>query len=263
MNIWKSFKNIEEITTGLARLCVFSTPGAARVYRERYPAARDRIATLENGYDEESFSAVEQQRSHVASEQGKPKDRRLLLLHSGIIYRIERDPTQLFIALARLRESGKLGADDLLIRFRAPVEGGMLQAMAAQYKVSDFIEIAPAVGYRDALAEMMSADALLVMQSAGCNEQIPAKLYEYLRAGRPILALADPAGDTAEVLRQAGMGAIARLESADEIARLLPAFLHEARTGSAIAANPDYVAGCSRRRRSADLVKLLDRLVGD
>ena len=31
------------------------------------------------------------------------------------------------------------------------------------------------------------ADALLVLQASNCNEQIPAKLYEYLRTGRPIL----------------------------------------------------------------------------
>jgi len=43
-----------------------------------------------------------------------------------------------------------------------------------------------------ATAVRMAADALLVMQASNCNAQIPAKIYEYLRAGKPILALTDP-----------------------------------------------------------------------
>ena len=39
---------------------------------------------------------------------------------------------------------------------------------------------------------MLRADGLLILQAANCNEQIPAKLYKYLRARRPIVALTDP-----------------------------------------------------------------------
>ena len=42
---------------------------------------------------------------------------------------------------------------------------------------------------------------LLLLQASNCNDQVPAKAYEYLRCHRPVLALTDPAGDTAELLR--------------------------------------------------------------
>ena len=56
--VWQSFKRIEERAIAQARLCVFTTPSAARLYRTNYPKAAERIAVLENGYDEDSFAGV-------------------------------------------------------------------------------------------------------------------------------------------------------------------------------------------------------------
>jgi hypothetical protein len=63
------------------------------------------------------------------------------------------------------------------------------------------VELGGQVSYRQALNEMRRADILLLITSPGRPLGIPAKLYEYLGAGRPILALAEPDGDVAWVLR--------------------------------------------------------------
>ena len=252
--VWAMFKRIEEDAAQSARFCVFTTPGAARVYRDRYPAAAERIVVLENGYDECSFSGLPPPASVPVATR-----RRLLLLHSGIVYPSERDPAQLFAALRGLRDAAMLDPADLLIRFRAAAHDEMLKALAARYGVGDFIEFSPATPYRAALAEMQAADALLVLQAGNCNDQIPAKVYEYLRAGRPIIALTDPAGDTAGVLRQAGISAMARLDSAQDIERALPVFLAAVRTGTAATAAPAAVRAASRMGRSAVLAGLLEQ----
>ena len=59
-----------------------------------------------------------------------------------------------------------------------------------------------------------------------------AKLYEYLRADRPIIALTDPVGDTATTLRQAGVPKIARIDSAEEIEAILSEFSKARRRGA-------------------------------
>lgn len=247
------YKRVEEEVFARAHFCVVTTPGAARMYRERYPGVADRVALLENGYDEESFPARDNTR--VAP---KPGGQPLILLHSGIVYPSERDPRQLFVALKRLREAGRIGLADVRIRFRASVHDQLIQTLAGEQGVADLIELCPAVPYREALAEMLSVDALLVMQAANCNEQIPAKIYEYLRAGRPIIGLTDPMGDTAGALREAGVDAIARLNSADEIEALLPEFLAAVRAGRATLPSEVAVQKASRRGRSQSLVQLLD-----
>ena len=248
------YREIEADAARHARFCVFTTPGAARVYRQRYPSAAERMVVLENGYDEESFSGLAPPSAAPATA-GRP----LVMLHSGIVYPWERDPTQLFVALGRLKIAGALRPSDLQIRFRASVHDDLLRNLAATHGALDFIELAPAIPYKNALAEMMAVDALLVMQASNCNEQIPAKIYEYLRAGKPILGLTDPAGDTAGVLRQAGLKDMARLDSADEIAALLPVLVHDWRAGKGELPQALAVEKASRRGRSAGLLALLEQ----
>ena len=219
------------------------------------------MVVLENGYDEESFASARIAPA-VANSQGA-ETRALVMLHSGIVYPSERDPTQLFMALGRLKAEGKLRPDDLRIRFRASVHDDLLQGLAQTHGAQDFIELCPAVPYREALAEMLAVDALLVMQASNCNEQIPAKIYEYLRAGKPILGLTDPVGDTAGVLRGAGLNDIARLDSVDEIADLLPVLVHDWRQGKAVMPKPQAVQQASRLGRSRALVELLAQAGGD
>jgi hypothetical protein len=135
-----------------------------------------------------------------------------------------------------------------------------LSALTEQYGLQDVIELCPPLPYREALAEMVRADALLVMQAANCNAQIPAKLYEYLRAGRPVLGLTDPCGDTASALREAGVDAIAPLDSVEAIASLLTRFLNSLAQGCAPLPNPQAVQLASRQARSQCLANLLDTL---
>ena len=256
---WRSYQRIEEAALMQASCSVFTTPGAAKIYKERYPAAAAKVRVLENGYDEESFAAG--RTGATARPDSAPLASHVpVLLHSGIVYPSERDPTQLFEALQRLKSKGLLRRGDVLIRFRASVHDDLLTALARQYDVAEFIEMAPSIPYRDALAEMLTVDALLVMQASNCNAQIPAKIYEYLRAGRPIIGLTDPSGDTAGVLRTAGLNAIARLDSVDEIEAMLPSFLAAVKQGQAILPDAEAVRQASRRGRSESLAALLDGL---
>ncbi|MHB8847456.1 MAG: glycosyltransferase, partial [Burkholderiales bacterium] len=94
------------------------------------------------------------------------------------------------------------------------------------------------------LTEMLTTDGLLILQASNCNHQIPAKLYEYMRAGRPILALTDPVGDTAKLLQEAGIHTIAPLDDVEAIQEKLLDFLTAVQQGRGNSASLDYVARC-------------------
>lgn len=253
---WRAFHNIESTALDRAGITTFTTPGAARVYQQRYPACAHRVHVLENGYDEESFAEVE--RSELPRE--PLNEGRLTLLHSGIVYPSERDPAQLFAALSQLAATGALQAGDLIIRFRGAVHDQMLHRLASEHGVEHFVETLPPIDYHAALQEMLRAEALLVLQASNCNEQIPAKIYEYLRAGRPMICLTDPLGDTAGVLRNAGIDSIARLDSSQEIAQLLPRFLEAVRTRQARLPDAEAVRQASRVGRAEALAGHLSQL---
>jgi hypothetical protein len=160
-----------------------------------------------------------------------------------------------------LRQSGKIAANNLRLRFRGPVHEELLRDLSRQTGTTDLIETLPPIPYRQALWEMMRADALLVMQGDNCNQQIPAKLYEYLRARRPILGLADPVGDTAGAMKAAGVRHIAKLEDADAVERTFAAFLEELVAGRANPADEKAVMGASRASRVREFVEMLDTVV--
>ena len=107
---------------------------------------------------------------------------------------------------------------------------------------------------------MLVADALLILQGGQVKTQVPAKVYEYLRARRPILALTDPDGDTARVLASAGVRHIARIDSKQEIARAIEDFVGHVRAKTAPKPDDDYVRRASRRNRTGELAALLDQV---
>lgn len=246
------YQAIEAHTVRCARASVFTTPGAAAMYQQRYPESNARISLLENGYDEESFAAA------TPVDGGALTPGTFTLLHSGIVYPSERDPSCLFDALRQLRDAGRLTSRPLKLRFRAAVHDDHLRHLAAERGVLDLIETCPPLPYKQALAEMMRADGLLLLQAANCNEQVPAKLYEYLRAGRPLIGLTDARGDTAHVLSASGIDDTAALDDATQIAALLWRVL----TGDAAGtrARPGAARAASREGRTAQLAALLDRL---
>jgi glycosyltransferase involved in cell wall biosynthesis len=254
---WRSFQAIEQAVLRDASCSVFVTPGAARMYRDRYPnLAPSRIELIENGYDEDSFSGLED----ADARHGPLVPGKVTLLHSGLVYPAERNPRHFFQALRQMLDDGRLRAGELCVRLRAAGHERLLRRLIEAANLGEVVELAPATPYREALQEMMRADGLLVLQASNCNDQVPAKVYEYLRCARPILALTDPAGDTAAVLRNAGISQIARLDSPEEIAFRLQQFLECLKTGNAPLPTRSIVEQASRWHRTKALAELLEGL---
>lgn len=273
---------IEAQTIARCSAAVCTTPGAIRAYQARFPhIPADRYALIENGYDEENFVqaartghgspgaaaasdvaaaptagiAIPAEAPHASAQESC-----FVLLHSGVIYPSERDPEPLFQALAALLAGGQIDAARLQVKLRATGHDAYLRPLLRRYGIETVVTLLPPLPYRAALAEMLHADGLLILQASNCNHQIPAKLYEYLRAGRPLLALTDAVGDTAAVLRKAGIDTIAALDSREQIVRALPRFVALARAGAAPLASAATVAANSRRARSRELGELLNRV---
>lgn len=253
---WLAYKSIEEHTVRQAKNCIFTTTGAAHLYQSRYPQFFKKIQIIENGYDEESFHSINE-----VSNFKKISTATFVLLHSGTVYSSERDPSEFFKAIRNLNTSGLLTPDDFCIRFRASGNDDFILKKAHEFCIAEFIELAPALSYKEALQEMMAADALLIMQASNCNAQVPAKVYEYIRATRPILALTDPMGDTATLLNKLGINTVARLDSALEISSLLINFINTCKLNKYIYPNKSLVESLSRYNRSKSFVEILNQVL--
>ena len=255
----KSLGRLERKIMRHAAAAVFTTPGMLEYYRARYTDEQPRrMEVIENGYDEESFEAAE---ARAPVHAPRARSDRIVLVHSGTLYPEVRDPRTLLVALAELKRTGKVSADNLRIVLRATGYDDFVRSQISEFGVSDLVEVAPSVDYTAALTEMLQADGLLILQAANSNYQIPAKLYEYLRAGRPILALTDANGDSGTTLRAVGIDAIAPLDDQEAVTRRLWDFVQRVRAGNAPGCSRKSALAYSRRAQSERLARLLGEVV--
>lgn len=235
---------------------VFTTVSAMESYRQRFPELpSEKFKVIENGYDDDAFLAAAPAR---AQPQGQ---RPLTLVHSGILYDTGRDPSPFLQAIASLKAAGRIDARTLRVVLRAPGDVPAMSVRVRHFGVEDIVQVAPPVPYAEALGEMLDADGLLVFQGTPFNTQIPAKIYEYFRARKPILALVDPLGETARVLRAAGFDGLADINRADAIAPVLARFAEQVADGTAYRASDELVMNSSRAHRARQLADVLDHAI--
>jgi glycosyltransferase involved in cell wall biosynthesis len=235
---------------------IFTAPSAIDVYLARYPdISREKYVLIPNGYEEEDFQDLPpgvQQRVR----EGAP----IRLLHSGLVYPQERDPRPFLLALSRLKREGAVSAQTLQIDLRASGSDDFYTNLISGLDLADVVRLLPPLPYRESLRETAAADALLLLQSAWCSQQIPAKAYEYLRVRKPILALTNHDGDTGRLLAETGGATIIPLEDEAAIYRALPAFLESVRSGSHPLVKEDQAPRFSRTQQAAELAHLFDAL---
>ena len=250
---------IEKAVMRRAQRVAFTSPGTLAIYRERYPEQAKKLLLIENGYDEGIF-----ERAKRALAAGAPEpSNRIVLIHAGLLYPKERNPKPFFRAVASLLRDAPDVMSNVEIVLRGSGHDSIYGPELASLGIGNVVRLEPTLSHLDAITEMLTADGLLLFQASSCNHQTPAKLYEYLRSGKPILALTDSAGDTALVLRGQPGAMVAPLDDTQTIARVLLEYLHIVRK----ARGPDLTIPADdrhgRRARGVLLDSVLRGLVDE
>lgn len=253
------YRWIEKKTVTHCKHAVFTTPGAREMYASRYPDLPDeRWSVIANGYDDRIFSQVEAGLGTAASEMAMPNKGPLYFVHSGVLYPEERDPRQFYGAVRSLLLSGEIFPEKVQIMLRATGHDEYHSRLIQEFKIGDIVKLGAPLPYREALKEMMLSHGLLLFQADNCDHQIPAKLYEYVRARRPVFAMTNPLGNTAGELILAGYNDISPLNDEKAITASLMKFIREVETGTSALPNADSVMRFDRRARAGELASLLD-----
>jgi glycosyltransferase involved in cell wall biosynthesis len=247
---------IEKRVMQRASRLVFTAASARQMYMQRYPfLPADRCLLIPNGYDEEDFIAIKFHEPYVTTG-----ERPVRLVHAGLIYSDERNPRPFFRALSRLKSEGLIKSSNIVIDLRASGSEEAYRKLLDDLRIADIVRLLPALPYREALQDCADADALLLFQAASCNHQIPAKAYEYLRMGKPILALTPKDGDTGKLLTETGGATIIDLNDEEEIYHAIPTFLTSFRQQTYCLPTTDLVGRFSREYQAAQLSTCLSEV---
>jgi glycosyltransferase involved in cell wall biosynthesis len=248
----KSYAKVESNAVANASCIIFTAAASRDIYLQRYPSLRpESCAVISNGFDEEDFTALQ---PRDTTKNSGPLD----LLHAGLIYPHERNPQPFFEALSRLKKSGAISAQTLQIKLRSSGNEAEYARVLKALGIDDFVSLLPPIPYRESLQEAAHSAGLLLLQGPSCDHQIPAKAYEYLRIGRPILALASRSGATAGLLRECGVETIVNIDDSQEIEAALPVFLKSVRTQSHPLPDQNRVAVYSRKQQAQALAAILN-----
>jgi hypothetical protein len=262
--ILESRLRVEKQCVDNASALVFCTTNARDICLDRYSSLdAEKCHVISNGYEEWSFVQAEKLVNSAARRDSSGATH---LLHSGTIYPTpDRDPSPFFDAIESLKGKNIVASSNLKITMRASGHDGFLRELLQNREIEDIVKLEPPLAYFNALAEMITVDGLLIFQGHTSNPAIPAKLYEYFRAGTPIFALLDSKGSTAKLMDDIGIGTVAPIIEARGIESALIVFLQEVCRNNANVAQIEQVRCFARSeltRQLADLFESLSRPAG-
>jgi glycosyltransferase involved in cell wall biosynthesis len=137
---------------------------------------------IPNGWDPESGPAA-------AEATGLLDPGRVSLVYTGRFGTYGRDPRQLVEAVARLGRDDPSAAEKLELVIAGPLTSDEATLMERDVSPARIV-VAGSLERQRALALQREADALLLLAQPTRSQLLNIKLFEYLAAGRPILALA-------------------------------------------------------------------------
>ena len=136
-------------------------------------------------------------------------------LHAGQLFEGRRDPRPLFRAIRALIDHGIITEDEVRVDLYSTSEAWLTRVIAEE-RVEPIVRVTGVVPREEVMAAERRADRLLVLLWEGANTEgiVTGKLFEYLGARRPILAIGGPERSAVdEVLETSGAGERVRSEA--------------------------------------------------
>jgi len=210
---------------------------------------RGRVVTIANGSDFDDFAGLSYE-----------PNGRFRLTHAGSFFG-KRDPKPFLQALA----DAKL--DDVVVRFVGDFRSADREFLDT-LDLAGQVELIPYVPRRRSLELQRDSEALLLLipEAGGRGRGVlSGKVFEYLAAERPILALVPPDGAAAQLLEETNAGVVAAPDDVDGIREALVSLHDRWRSGDLgwTMLAPDVRDRLSRRARIAELAQLLREVAAE
>lgn len=229
-------------------ICI--TESARKSYISGFGIDPKRLVTIYNGFDSADFRPGSGRRRASAG--------RIVITHSGSFYGTYF-PDLFVRALAAALAADESLARRVTVRFVGVMEGGMRERIDAM--LPGRCVFSGYLSHRDAIDAILESDINLIALPArrDASYHVPGKLFEYLAAGRPILAVA-PRGETARIIESTGAGMVLSEGREGELSRALARAIPKLARVGRRAPDAALIAQYDRENLTARLAGVFDEI---
>jgi glycosyltransferase involved in cell wall biosynthesis len=159
-----------------------------------------KVNVITNGYDHEDY---------IFSDNKIIKNNKIKILYTGNIYNNKQSPELLFLAIDSLISKKILKESDFEIKFYGT--NPEFVDMKFAIKFSNSINFFPRISQKECIQKQLSADILLLLQWNDTKVKgfYSGKVFEYLGAKKPILAVGIKGGVISDLLKETSSGYLA------------------------------------------------------
>lgn len=228
----QAYHNLEKFFLTHSRGIITIGQVMKRELVESFQIAQDKVAVSYNGFDEDDFADSGISLKLAADNEKQGKD----IIKIGYIGNMYKHRTSKYFlqALKELRDSGEIDTKEIQVNFMGNyyVEE---QEVFQNSGLSEILNITPQQEHHIAVKEMVNNDILLLLIATKSGKNVlTGKVFEYLRANRPILALVPQGGEAEELLHQVGNPWTCPLEEIDAIKTQLKLIIEFVKTKSSV-----------------------------
>lgn len=195
-------RKLEIKTLSTADALVTTTPYFAKDLEKLH---KKRTYSITNGFNSDEDNIMEV----------TLKDK-FIISYTGTLYNGKHDPIKLFEGLNELISDGIIKKSDIEIRFFSEIDN-WLETEIKSCNLEKIVKLYGFVDHKTALKKQRESQILLLLlwDHPKVKGVAPAKIFEYLAAKKPILAIGGPKGFIKEILDETNAGLFAL--SKDEI----------------------------------------------
>jgi len=235
---------------------IYCKPSICETVRNRFRGLDpDKFVFLPNGYDPDDFPKT---------ARGNGSSRYRIVYTGKLTNRYCYSPRSFFSALRALLDEEAIredGVEVVLAGIASPEHLDLID----RYGLRRIVRHEGYVDHRCSAELVQSADALLLLIESPLGRKtsesyagsLPAKIFEYLYAGKPILGIV-PEGDEAVMLRRSGLGYIAEPNDPASVKRALLSLLNA--RGQAAAPDWGFIRNFDRRELTGRLASVFHSL---
>lgn len=207
------------------------------------------VKILPWGYDKNDFDGVEKMLFSGFS-----------MVHAGILGN-DRNPIELWEALHILQQDSPECFNQIQVHLYGLVDK-TVSADIEQYRLTQTVKQPGSVSRNQAISAMMGSSVLLLLLNRQENAagRIPGKFFEYLAAGRPILAIGPKESDIADLMAETSSGFYVPFGDIKACLSALYQLLHHYKKDTLSGAEKETIAQFSNKAITGKLAEILNNL---